>query len=51
MPEAFRDAENYAATKAHGLTHWTKRPSRLDRDFGGKPFGDTGTPGKSLSPS
>jgi antirestriction protein ArdC len=24
------------------LTHWTKHPSRLDRDFGGKRFGDTG---------
>ncbi len=41
-PEAFRDAESYAATKAHELTHWTKHPSRLDRDFGGKGFGDTG---------
>ncbi len=42
VPEAFRDAESYAATKAHELTHWTKHPSRLDRDFGGKRFGDTG---------
>src|SRR3989475_6760185 len=41
-PEAFRDAESYAATKAHELTHWTKHPSRLDRDFGGERFGDTG---------
>ena len=24
VPEAFRDAESYAATKAHELTHWTK---------------------------
>jgi antirestriction protein ArdC len=42
VPEAFRDAESYAATKAHELTHWTKHPSRLNRDFGGKRFGDTG---------
>jgi antirestriction protein ArdC len=42
VPEAFRDAESYAATKAHELTHWTKHPSRLARDFGGKRFGDTG---------
>jgi antirestriction protein ArdC len=42
VPEAFHDAESYAATKAHELTHWTKHPTRLDRDFGGKRFGDTG---------
>jgi antirestriction protein ArdC len=42
VPEAFRDAESYAATKAHELTHWTKHPNRLDRDFGAKRFGDTG---------
>lgn len=42
IPEAFRDAESYAATKAHELTHWTKHPSRLDRGFGAKRFGDTG---------
>jgi antirestriction protein ArdC len=40
--ESFRDAESYAATKAHELTHWTKHQTRLDRDFGGKRFGDTG---------
>ncbi len=34
--EAFKDAESYAATLAHELTHWTKHPSRLDRDFGRK---------------
>jgi hypothetical protein len=28
--------------KAHELTHWTKYPTRLDCDFGGKRFGDTG---------
>lgn len=41
-PETFRDAESYAATKAHELTHWTKHQSRLDRDFGRKRFGDEG---------
>src|SRR5262245_227068 len=40
--EAFRDAESYAATKAHELTHWTSHPRRLARDFGAKRFGDTG---------
>src|SRR6266566_4178993 len=42
VPEAFRDAETCAAIKAHDLTHWTKHPSRLDRDFGGKLCGDMG---------
>lgn len=40
--EAFRDAESYYATLAHELTHWTRHPSRLDRDFGRKRFGDEG---------
>jgi antirestriction protein ArdC len=34
--EAFRDAESYYATLAHEVTHWTKHPQRLDRDFGCK---------------
>ena len=38
-PEAFNDAESYAATKAHELTHWTAHPSRLVRVLG-KRFGD-----------
>jgi antirestriction protein ArdC len=37
---AFRDAESYSATLAHELTHWTKHPSRLTREFGRKRFGD-----------
>lgn len=41
-PEAFKDAESYAATKAHELTHWTKHASRLNRDLGRKRFGDEG---------
>jgi antirestriction protein ArdC len=40
--EAFRDAEAYYATLAHEATHWTGHPSRLDRDFGRKRFGDEG---------
>lgn len=27
---------------AHELTHWTKHPKRLDRDFGRKQWGDEG---------
>lgn len=40
--EAFRDAESYYATLAHELTHWTRHPSRLDRSFGRKKWGDEG---------
>lgn len=40
--ETFRDAESHAATLAHELTHWTRHPSRLNRDFGRKSFGDEG---------
>lgn len=39
---SFRDAESYYATLAHEITHWTKHPSRLDRDFGRSKFGDEG---------
>lgn len=39
---AFRDPEAYYATLAHELTHWTRHPKRLDRDFGRKRFGDAG---------
>lgn len=40
--EAFRDAESHAATLCHELTHWTRHPKRLNRDFGRKRFGDEG---------
>lgn len=40
--ECFRDAESHAATLAHELTHWTRHPSRLDRDLGRKKWGDEG---------
>jgi len=38
--DRFRDAESYYATLAHECIHWTRHPSRLDRDFGQKRFGD-----------
>jgi antirestriction protein ArdC len=40
--ERFRDAESYYAVLGHETTHWTRHPSRLDRDFGRKRFGDEG---------
>lgn len=40
--EAFADAEGYYATLAHEAAHWTKHPSRLNRDLGGKRWGDDG---------
>ncbi len=39
---SFTDAESYCSTLAHEMTHWTKHPSRLDRDFGRRKFGDEG---------
>ncbi|MCW5631865.1 MAG: DUF1738 domain-containing protein [Rubrivivax sp.] len=38
--DAFRDAESYAATKAHELIHWTGHETRCAREFG-KRFGDS----------
>ena len=38
--EAFKDAESYAATKAHEPIHWTGSAGRCAREFG-KRFGDT----------
>jgi antirestriction protein ArdC len=40
--ETFRDAESYAATLAHELTHWTKHDKRLARDMGRIKWGDEG---------
>lgn len=40
--ECFRDMESYYAILAHEMTHWTKHPDRLDRDFGRKRWGDEG---------
>ncbi len=41
-PDAFADRTQYYATLAHELGHWTRHPSRLDRDFGQKRFADCG---------
>ena len=40
--EAFTDAESFYATLAHETCHATKHPSRLDREFGRKSWGDAG---------
>ena len=40
--ESFIDAGSFYATLAHETTHWTKHPSRLERDFGRKAWGDEG---------
>ena len=44
MPElqSFKNSESYYATAAHEITHWTRHPSRLDRSFDQKRFGDSG---------
>ena len=39
---SFKDAESYYSTLAHEMTHWTRHPARLDRDFGRKKLGDEG---------
>lgn len=38
----FDDREGYYATLAHEMTHWTRHPERLDRNFGRKRWGDGG---------
>ena len=40
--EVFESPEAYYATRAHETAHWTRHPSRLDRDFGRKRWGDEG---------
>ncbi|MBE7172357.1 MAG: DUF1738 domain-containing protein [Williamsia sp.] len=40
--ECFNNAAGYYATLAHEVTHWTRHPSRLNRDFNRKKFGDEG---------
>jgi antirestriction protein ArdC len=46
--ECFRDAESYYATLAHETTHWTRHPSRLEREFGRKRWGDEGYAAEEL---
>ena len=38
----FHTGQSYYATLAHEMTHWTRHPSRLDRDMGRKAWGDAG---------
>ncbi len=40
--ETFKDAESFYSTLGHEITHWTRHPSRLDRSFGRKRWGDEG---------
>lgn len=40
--EFFQDPESYYATRLHETTHWTRHPSRLNRDLGRKRWGDEG---------
>lgn len=40
--ETFSSAEGYYATLGHEMTHWTRHPARLNRDFGRRHHGDPG---------
>lgn len=40
--ECFEEPEGYYATLAHECTHWTRHPTRQDRDFGRSRWGDEG---------
>lgn len=40
--ESFVSAKAYYAVEAHEITHWTKHPTRLNRDLGRKQWGDEG---------
>lgn len=40
--DAFERAESYYATRAHESVHWTGSPTRLNRSFDSKRFGDSG---------
>jgi antirestriction protein ArdC len=40
--ECFETADAYYSTLGHEMTHWTRHPMRLDRDFGRQRFGDPG---------
>lgn len=46
--EVFVDPQAYYATGLHELAHWTRHPSRLDRDFGQKKFGDPAYAGEEI---
>ena len=40
--ETFRNAESHAGVVCHELCHYTRHPTRLNRDFGRKKWGDEG---------
>jgi antirestriction protein ArdC len=40
--EFFKDPESFYETQLHENVHWTRHPSRLNRDFGRKKWGDEG---------
>jgi len=40
--EFFEDPASYYETRLHETVHWTRHPSRLERDFGRKRWGDEG---------
>lgn len=40
--ESFESAPDYYAVLAHEITHWTRHPKRLNREFGRKKWGDEG---------
>ena len=42
LKSAFADVTHYFATRGHETIHATRHPSRLNRDFGQKRFGDHG---------
>lgn len=44
MPDfaLFESAESHAIVTCHELAHWTRHPTRLDRDLGRKRWGDEG---------
>lgn len=46
--ESFTDAESYYADLLHELTHYTRHPSRLAREFGRKRWGDAGYAAEKL---
>lgn len=40
--ESFVSTKDYYSILAHEMTHWTRHPTRLNRDFGRKHWGDEG---------
>jgi antirestriction protein ArdC len=40
--EAFTDSASFYSTLGHECVHWSRHPSRLQRDFGRKTWGDEG---------